>query len=861
MPMKQHDLEAILDSLFDQVLVINRDFTIEHANGTCAQALGYADPGEIVGKRCHEISHGLDHPCNDADHPCPLTLVLKHARPLTVEHVHRDKAGNPVHVEIRAIPLPGEDGTVSRVAEILRDITTERLLQEQLNQTILESEQIFQKAGDGILILDREFRIKEANRIASDLLGIPSDGLQGQDFRRFMIEQDVSFFEGMCMEVESDEAKRLSSEMQLVAASGENREVEVHISATERPGHGRIFAGLRDITHRKRVENKLFEATRKFQKIAEMGEDAILVLDDTFNVEFANSMALDLTGYSQKELMGLDFLSLLDKDDRRFLSDLYEDGKDTEGRRVCMQMELNTASQNKRSCEVCISATSVAGGAKKTYVYVRDLSERLRMETKLREANEFLFNLIETSTDGIIAADMKGKVIIFNQGAEHLLGYRADEVIGKIHVANFYPPGVARSIMRRLRSDDYGGKGRALPYRIIGVSKEGEHIPITLSSALIYQGGKEIASVGIFYDLREILKAQEELLESEAKFRELFETVRHGLYFSSREGKFLECNQAMVDMLGYANKEEVLAIDLARDLYLEASDRIEFQRLIEAQGFVKDYEVQFKKKDADPLTVLLTAHVRKDRSGKVLGYQGLFLNITERKRLEQQLFQTEKLAAMGRLTAQIAHELNNPIYGVMNCLDLLKSEVPESSSKRRFLEMATSETKRISELLRGMLSFFRPDEDVKTLVDLNSVVDDVIVFVGKQLQEFKIQVVLELEDDLPKVFASGNQMKQVILNLIMNARTAMQRGGTLTIATTSVDGKVRFSVSDTGTGIPEDIRDKIFEAFFTTKSDVKGVGLGLSVCFGIIRQHDGEITVESEVGEGTTFIITLPLES
>jgi PAS domain S-box-containing protein len=281
MTIKEQDLKMVLDALFDQVLVINQDFIIEHANGSCAKALGYADPGEIVGRHCHEVSHGLDHPCSDSDHPCPLTLVLKHAKPLTVEHVHQDSGGNPVHVEIRTIPLPGEDGTVSRVAEILRDITAERLLQEQLNQTILESEQIFQRAADGILVLDREFRIKEANRIASDLLGIPSDDLQGQDFRRFMIEQDVSFLEGMCLEVESDGAKRLSSEMQLVAASGENREVEVHISATDRPGHGRIFAGLRDITHQKRVENKLFEATRKFQKIAEMGEDAILVLDDT----------------------------------------------------------------------------------------------------------------------------------------------------------------------------------------------------------------------------------------------------------------------------------------------------------------------------------------------------------------------------------------------------------------------------------------------------------------------------------------------------------------------------------------------------------------------------------------------------
>ncbi len=861
MPLKTHELEPVLDSLFDQILIINQDFIVEHANRSCAEALGYTDPEEMIGKHCYEVSHHLDHVCSDSEHPCPLTLVRKHAKPLTVEHIHKDRDGNPVHVEIKAIPLRGEDGKVSRIAEVLRDVTAERLLQEQLNQMTLESEQLFQKAGDGILVMDRELKIKQSNRIASDLLEVSPDRLQDQDFRRFMEEQDASFLEGMCKEVEGDEVKRLSTEMLLVAASGERRDVEVRLSATQQNGRPRVFASLRDITHRKRVENKLFETTRKLQKIAEMGEDAILVLDDRFNVEFANSMALDLTGYSQKELMGLDFLSLLDGGDREFVLDLHDDGKDAEGRRVCMQMELNTASQQKRRCEVCISATSFAGGAKKTYVYIRDLSERLRMENKLREANEFLFNLIETSTDGIIASDMKGRVIIFNKGAEHLLGYQAEEVIGKIHVSNFYPPGVARSIMRRLRSDDYGGKGRALPYRIIGVSKTGEHIPITLSSALIYQGGKEYASVGIFYDLREILMAQEELLASEAKFRELFETVRHGLYFSTREGKFLECNQAMVDMLGYPNKEEVLAIDLARDLYLEASDRIEFQRMIESQGFVKDYEVEFKKKNGDPLTVLLTAHVRKDRADKVLGYQGLFLDITERKRLEQQLFTSEKLAAMGRLTAQIAHELNNPIYGVMNCLDLLKSEVPETSSKRRFLDMASSETKRISELLRGMLSFFRPDEDVKSQVDLNSVIDDVILFVGKQLQEFKIQVSLELAENLPRVFASGNQMKQVILNLIMNAKTAMQRGGTLTIATASADGTVRFSVSDTGTGIPEEIRDRIFEAFFTTKSDVKGVGLGLSVCFGIIRQHNGEIAVDSEINVGTTFTITLPLQS
>lgn len=861
MPPRDHDLSEVLDSLFDQVLVVNQNFVIEYANRSCAEALGYGDPAELVGKPCFEISHGAARPCRDADHPCPLTLAIEHGRTVTAEHLHRDREGNPVHVEIKAVPLQDANGRVNRVAEILRDITSETLLRERLDQTNRESEQIFEKGGDAILVLDPERRIRRANRVAQELLAVPQEKLESLDFRGFVLEQDVSLFEGMCAEVEKDGNKRLSSELELVAASGEKRDVELHISATEGTADGRIYACLRDITHRKRVEDKLFEATREFQRIAEMGEDAILVLDDGFRVEFANSMALDMTGHTRKELMGLDFVSLLDPEDRRFLSSLFEDGADAEGRRVCTQMELNTATRQRRSCEICFSATRLHEGTRKTYVYIRDLSERLHMENQLRRANEFLSNLIESSTDGIIAATMRGTVIVFNKGAEQLLGFKAEEVIGKFNVANFYPPGVAREIMRKLRSDDYGGKGRCLPHRIIGVSKTGEHIPITLSGALIYHEGREMASVGIFYDLREILKAQEELLESEAKFRELFETVRHGLYFSSREGKFLECNQAMVDMLGYPNKKEVLAMDLAKDLYLDPSHRQEFQRMIEARGDVKDYEVQFKKKDGEPLAVLLTAHVRKDREGQVLGYQGLFIDITERKRLEQQLFQSEKLAAMGRLTAQIAHELNNPIYGVMNCLDLLKSEVPESSKKRRFLDMAAGETKRISELLRGMLSFFRPDEDVKTPVDLNAVIDDVILFMGKQLQEFKIRTVLDLAGDLPKVIASGNQMKQVLLNLIMNAKTAMPRGGTLTIATRPLDGNVRFSVSDTGVGIPEENRDRIFEAFFTTKSDVKGVGLGLSVCFGIIRQHNGKISVASEVGVGTTFTITLPIQS
>ncbi|MGV8073094.1 MAG: PAS domain-containing protein [Syntrophobacteraceae bacterium] len=478
---------------------------------------------------------------------------------------------------------------------------------------------------------------------------------------------------------------------------------------------------------------------------------------------------------------------------------------------------------------------------------------------KLLQADAFLINLIESSVDGIVAADMKGIVTIFNKGAERLLGYTAEEAIGKINVADFYPPGVAQDIMRKLRGERYGGRAKLLPHPSMVVTGDKELIPINLTGALIYEDDREIASVGIFYDLRETLRTQQKLIESENKFDNLFETVGQGLLVCNPDGKLLDCNYALIDMLGYEGKDEFLQVDVSKDLLFDPAFKEEFLKTMERQGHLKDYEVLFKKKDGEAITVLLTAHVRTDNSGSVVvGYHILIVDVTETHRLAQQLFESDKLAAMGRLTAQIAHELNNPIYGVMNCLDLLKSEIPEQNKKRKFLDMAHSEIHRISKLLRNMLSFIKPAEDVRSHVDVNRIIEDIILFMDKQLNDCMIKTVLDLDESLPKIYASNNQIRQVILNLLMNARTAMPKGGVLTITTKGMIDKILFKIADTGVGIPPEIRSKLFEPFLTTKSNVKGTGLGLSICFDIINRHKGTIEVESKLGVGTTFTVTIP---
>lgn len=505
-----------------------------------------------------------------------------------------------------------------------------------------------------------------------------------------------------------------------------------------------------------------------------------------------------------------------------------------------------------------------------------------------------------------------------------------------------------------------------------------------------------ISKLSLYRDITHSKDQEYRLKTSRESFRSLFEHVAAGVYISSKEGHFLDANPALLDMLGYQDKNEFLALDLARDIYLEAQERARFQQMIETKGRVIDYEVDFRKKDGTPITVMLTANVRYDSKGNVLGYEGICVDQSQRQKMErelkeahdflnniiqsspnaiigmdmqgnviiwnqgaeetlgyqaseiiggrnvknlypedmarkvmqmmrsddyggkgklrsypmtfkakdgrsvegnlsaniiysdtgeemasvgifvdleeqlkmerklhntqEQLLQSEKLAAMGRLTSQIAHELNNPLYGIMNTLELMKTEIPVGNKRRKLLDMSLSETVRVTDMLRKMLSFSKPDQEERAPVDINTILDEILLLYEKQLWEHSIKMVHSFADNLGKVHASKNQLRQVFLNLISNARDAMPEGGRLTVATEGDDYFVHITMSDNGMGIKEEHLDLIFETFFTTKTDsVKGVGLGLSVCYGFIKDHGGDIKVDSQLDQGTTFSISLPV--
>ncbi len=239
----------------------------------------------------------------------------------------------------------------------------------------------------------------------------------------------------------------------------------------------------------------------------------------------------------------------------------------------------------------------------------------------------------------------------------------------------------------------------------------------------------------------------------------------------------------------------------------------------------------------------------------------------ERRRLEQVLFDSEKLAATGRLAASIAHEINNPLEAVQNALYLLQKELGADASNRQYLDIASRETQRMSRILRQMLGFYRQQEAMGE-TDLNALVEEAGGLVAKRLRERGIQIANQLDPGLPRIRAAADQLKQVLLNLLLNAADSMPKGGTITVATqagagaeTEVFGRdaVQIQVRDTGDGIPDELIAQIFEPFFSTKPG-KGTGLGLWVSQGIVQSHGGTMRVRSRVGRGTTFMITLPVQ-
>jgi PAS domain S-box-containing protein len=648
-----------------------------------------------------------------------------------------------------------------------------------------------------------------------------------------------------------------------------------------------------------------YEVQRAYlERLVECTPEAISILDKQYRITRINGEFTRMFGYSPAETANRRIDSLIVPPDRtsetQWLSDLLTQGKN-------VRLETKRQRKDGTQLDVFLSGSPIVIGGNQlgTYVLYRDISEQKRTES----LNSALYRIAEkassaedpqqfyASVHGILAelTHARNLYIALYDSTTQLLSfpYFSDEVDS--HPA---PKKLGRGLTEYvLRS---GEPLLCTPQVFETLVKRGEvelvgaasvdwlGVPLKAAGkpfgALVVQSYSQQVRYGekdrdiLMFVSQQLASAiehkrhEEALRHSEARYRSLVQSAVYGIYLSNLEGKFLDVNPALVSMLGYASAEEVLALEPRCDVFLDPTEQARLRQEFRRNPRSDNIEVRWKRKDGSSITVRLNGGVVFAPDGREEGLEVIAEDVTERRVLEDQFRQAQKMEAVGRLAGGVAHDFNNLLMVIGGYAEVLLEQTAQNNALNSKVLAIQQAADRATTLTRQLLAFSRKQFLELKVVDVNAIIQDMKRLLNPLIGE-NIELVTNLAPGLGRTRADAGQIEQVLMNLVVNAKDAMPEGGRITIQTANVDlgDEVRrqysyiqpgpyilFSISDTGQGMDKEIQSRIFEPFFTTKEKGKGTGLGLSTVYGIIKQSGGYVFVQSELGSGTTFRIYLP---
>ncbi|MGD9972872.1 MAG: ATP-binding protein [Desulfatirhabdiaceae bacterium] len=360
------------------------------------------------------------------------------------------------------------------------------------------------------------------------------------------------------------------------------------------------------------------------------------------------------------------------------------------------------------------------------------------------------------------------------------------------------------------------------------------------------------------HKLRESRKAIE---ISEEKYRRIFDGSMDMVFVVDSNGRFLDMNQAGMDLMGYDAKSDFMNQMSFSQLFSNPEDYEAVKNDLNSKYFVKDREILIRTRHGEDRVSLLSCTCQIDSAGVLKGCEGIIKDITERRNMEQQLLQADKLASLGQLSAGVAHEINNPLGLILGYTQLLLRDEPTGTQPYEDLKTIEKNTRNCKTIVEALLNFARKTETKKVTVDINAAIGQIVTVLQRQFEVAGIHLTTRLATNIPLIKGDTEKLKQVFMNLIMNARQSIEGKGDIYVFTEydAMTNQVVINVEDTGSGIPEHIRHKIFDPFFTTKPTGQGTGLGLSVSYGIVKEHGGNISVQSELEKGSVFSVTIPV--
>ena len=614
---------------------------------------------------------------------------------------------------------------------------------------------------------------------------------------------------------------------------------------------------------RARAEEALRRSEEHFRSLIENGSDIVTIVGENGVFRYASPSVERVLGYAPRELLERNAFDYVHPDDIAVVAEALAAAIHHPGVPQAAQFRFRAHDGAWRVLEAVGQARVGPGDAAQLIVNARDVTERRRQERALRENKERLRTVIAGAPLVLFALDGEGVFTMVEGRGLDAVGVRPALLIGRSAFALYADlPQALADVRRALTGETFSST-----VEVFGVVFEAWYSPVRDVD------GSVAGVIGVGTDITERCRAEAALRQSEESHRALVHHASYAIYRSSVEGRFLNVNPALVRMLGYESEAHLLGVDLATDVYADPDERQRILGRFEAADVVEGVEVTWKRRDGGEILVRLSGRAVRRPGGTIECFETIAEDVTERRALEEQLRQSQKMEAIGQLTGGIAHDFNNLLTIILANAQLVAKALPAPQADAHAdLRDVMSAALRGRVMVKELLGFARRSRLELQSVDLGGLIGDLSGFLRRILPA-DVEIVTATEEDLPDVRADVHATEQILFNLVTNARDAMPDGGVLRFETRRVHlteeqrqtwGSARagehvcLSVGDTGIGMGEQTRTHMFEPFFTTKPAGKGTGLGLATVYGLVKQHGGGIDVDSEPGKGTRFRIYFP---
>ncbi len=709
-------------------------------------------------------------------------------------------------------------------------------------------------------------KIISVNKATLDMFEAPDHAALLRGLSQVFTEQSLEAFRGIIVAL-TEGAKMYTCEAVNQTLRGRSINVLLRWSllASDYTKRSRALISIVDITERKKAEEKIRQSEARYKNLFESSTDGIFILDLDGNFIDANTTAYTRLGYTKEEMLSLHISKL---DHPSFAGRVPARLKEIQDHGVAV-FESGHLRKDGSMMPVEVNSRMFEHKGKQVYFSViRDITERKKAESALKESERRLRTLIDAIPDAVVFKDAAGRHIIANRANKEVIGLSPEMLIGKT-VEDLLPP--EEAVTCRKNDEEVMKKRETVRDEEHMTGKDGTtRIIDTIKVPLYDDSGNALGLVGIIRDITERKQTEEKMRQSEQFIRGILDTVDEGFIVVDRSYNILTANKAYCGQTGLSCDEVIgrhcfeISHKTSRPCYEEGEECA--VRMVFGSG--EPYAALHKHTDREGhvLFVETKGFPIKDAAGNVTSVIETINNITEKHLLEEERLKIQKLESIGTLAGGIAHDFNNLLQGVFGYISVAKMTIDQKDRALAMLDQAENALHQSVNLTTQLLTFSKGGKPLKKPLNLRPVIENAARFtLSGSRSDFRMDVA----EDLWQAEADEGQIGQVIQNIVLNADQAMPLGGSVIVTASNVDGSgaslppglargnyIAISIRDTGVGIPEQYAGKIFDPYFTTKE--KGSGLGLATSYSIVRNHGGMIDVRTKPGEGSTFTIYLP---